>query len=71
MRRMRFSIWSYVGGILLLYGLLLIAGGLYQLWHPPATVLARYHTTLWAGVVLTIAGVAFAWRTIGGSRRRP
>ena len=66
----QFSIWSYVGGILLIYGLLLLAGGAYQIWHTPATVLAKYHATLCVGVVLTIAGVAFAYCPMRNRRNR-
>jgi hypothetical protein len=42
--------WVYIGGVLL------VGGGVFQLWQAPQTVLAQYHATLWAGLVLTAVG---------------
>jgi hypothetical protein len=56
-----FSVWFYIGALLLLYGLLLLAAGLHQLSHPPTTVLADYHATLWGGVVILLLGALYAF----------
>ncbi len=59
-----FSVWFYTGALLLIYGVLLLGAGVYQLWYPPHTVLARYHPTLWGGAILLLLGaiyVAFYW----------
>lgn len=54
-----FSVWFYTGVLLLIYGMLLLGAGVYQLWHPPHTVLAHYHPTLWGGSVLLLLGAVY------------
>ena len=54
--RRNIQVWSYIGAVLALYGVMLTAAGVYQWAHPPATVLAGYHATFWAGVALLIVG---------------
>lgn len=54
--RSELPVWLYIGVLLFVYGVLLSAAGLYQLSHPPDTVLARYHPTLWGGAVLLVLG---------------
>jgi len=56
-----FSVWFYIGALLLVYGFLLLAAGIYQLSHPPTTVLAEYHATLWGGVVLLLLGALYTF----------
>ena len=53
------QVWFYIGAVLALYGILLTAAGVYQWFHPPATVLAGYHATFWAGITLLIVGGAY------------
>ncbi len=50
------SIWFFCGILTLVYGVVLVAQGLYDLGHPPATVLHELHTTLWWGALMTLAG---------------
>ncbi|MDE1175732.1 MAG: hypothetical protein PW789_03915 [Edaphobacter sp.] len=50
------AIWFFVGILCLMYGLVLIPVGIYQLSHPPAVVLPNLHATLWWGALLTIFG---------------
>jgi len=52
-------IWYFIGWLLLIYGILLLGGGIEQVRYPPDTVLARLHATLWAGVVLTVMGLLY------------
>jgi hypothetical protein len=54
--RRNIQVWFYIGAVLGLYGIMLTSAGVYQWIHPPATVLAGYHATFWAGVVLLIVG---------------
>lgn len=54
-----FQVWFYIGAVLGLYGILLTSAGVYQWTHPPATVLAKYHATFWAGVVLSVVGGSY------------
>jgi membrane protein DedA with SNARE-associated domain len=56
MQQQTFTVWFYIGCLLTLYGCLLTAAGAYQVVHPPPTVLASYHATLWAGIVLLLIG---------------
>ncbi len=51
-------IWYFVGLILLITGVLIVATGIYDLIHPPAvkTVLAGTHPGIWWGMVMVIFG---------------
>ncbi len=57
--RSELPVWFFIGVLLLIYGVMLLAAGLYQLKHPPHTVLVQYHATVWAGVVLLILGLVY------------
>lgn len=50
------SIWFFCGILLLAYGLVLVVTGVLELHHPPHTVLAELHPTLWWGVLMTVLG---------------
>lgn len=50
------QVWFYIGVVLGLYGIMLTSAGVYQWVHPPATVLAGYHATFWAGIALLVVG---------------
>ena len=50
------SIWFFCGILMLGYGVVLIVTGLTELHHPPPTVLANLHPTLWWGVLLSVFG---------------
>ena len=52
-------VWFFVGIILLIYGVIVLATGIYELSHPPSTVLANLHPELWWGALLTIVGAAY------------
>ena len=54
-------VWFFVGVILLIYGLLVLGTGLYELSHPSSTVLANLHPALWWGGVLTIVGGIYVY----------
>jgi hypothetical protein len=54
-------VWFFVGVILLIYGVLILATGLYELSHPPATVLADLHPAIWWGALLTILGGVYVY----------
>lgn len=58
--RRNFEVWFYIGLLLGLYGIMLISAGVYQWIHPPATVLAEYHVTFWAGVMLLVVGAVYS-----------
>jgi hypothetical protein len=50
------SIWFFCGILMLTYGLVLIFTGLLEFHHPPPTVLATLHPTLWWGLLMAAFG---------------
>jgi FtsH-binding integral membrane protein len=54
-------VWFFVGVILLIYGILILATGIYEFHSPPPTVLASLHPAVWWGVLLTILGGMFVY----------
>jgi len=54
-------VWFFVGIILLIYGVIVLATGIYELSHPPSTVLANLHAALWWGGLLTIVGGIYVY----------
>jgi len=49
-------VWFFVGIILFIYGVIILATGIYELNHPPETVLAETHPAVWWGVLLIVLG---------------
>jgi hypothetical protein len=49
-------VWFFVGLLLGIFGLLILATGLAEWSHPPATVLAELHTQVWWGALLAVIG---------------
>lgn len=62
MRGHLISIWFFIGVILLMYGGLILASGIYGLFHPPDVVLSRLHADLWWGMLLLVLGGIYAYR---------
>lgn len=54
-------VWFFVGVILLIYGVLILATGIYELSHPSLTVLANLHPALWWGGLLVIIGGVYVY----------
>jgi hypothetical protein len=54
-------VWLFVGVILLIYGVLILATGIYQVFHPPDTILADLHPALWWGALLIVIGTIYVW----------
>jgi hypothetical protein len=56
-------IWFFIGGLLLIYGLLIAASGLYNLLSPPPpeqqVALFRLHADLWWGLFMTVVGTIY------------
>jgi hypothetical protein len=52
-------VWFFVGVLLGTYGVLVLASGVSEWAHPPATVLAELHAPVWWGAVLVIVGSAY------------
>jgi len=58
------SIWLFIGVLLLIYGVLIVASGIYDLYYPPAqvTVLGNLHPQIWWGALLVILGGIYTWK---------
>jgi hypothetical protein len=55
------SIWFLIGLLLTLYGLVITATGLYELFSPPANppVLFNLRASIWWGIVLLLIGLFY------------
>ena len=62
--RETFSIWWFAGILLLAYGVVIFATGVWELSHPLANppVLNNLHAPIWWGAMLAVAGLGY---TIG------
>jgi hypothetical protein len=52
------SIWFFIGVLLLVYGIIICAAGIYDVSHPPErqVVLAGMHAGIWWGALLIALG---------------
>ena len=57
----RISIWFFIGTLVLIYGVLILAAGLYTLAYPPAerVVLQNLHPELWWGAMMVVLGAIY------------
>jgi hypothetical protein len=54
------SIWTWVGLVLFVYGLIITACGVYYAaTELPKTVLGNLNPSLWWGAIMTLSGVIF------------
>jgi hypothetical protein len=55
------SIWFFIGLLLTVYGVLIVATGIYDLGSPPAhpAVLSNLHAEIWWGAVLLAIGLFY------------
>jgi hypothetical protein len=58
----KISIWFFLGTLVLIYGVVLLTAGVYQIWHPPQVVLAKFHATSWWGAFMVLAGLFYTLR---------
>jgi len=54
-------VWFFVGVILLIYGIIIFATGIYEFSSPPPTVLANTHPAVWWGALLTVIGGIYVY----------
>jgi hypothetical protein len=54
-------IWFFIGGLLLVYGLIILGTGLYFLGYPPEHRVALFelHADIWWGLLLTALGAVY------------
>lgn len=57
-------VWFFVGVLLVVYGALIFATGIYEISNPPVSRVVLYdlHANVWWGGVLFILGVFFSLR---------
>ena len=55
-QRVMIPVWFFVGLLVGVYGVLILASGVAEWAHPPATVLAELHVPVWWGALLTVVG---------------
>lgn len=55
------SIWFFIGALLLIYGVLILGAGIYELAVPPEhpVVLANLHAGIWWGILLIALGALY------------
>ena len=65
------SIWFFIGALLLLYGVLIFAAGIYELVMPPElpVVLASLHANVWWGVLVAALGAFYFARFYPGRHK--
>lgn len=58
------SIWFFIGALLLVYGILILGAGIYDLFKPPEhpVVLAQLHAGIWWGALLIVLGGFYTFR---------
>ena len=61
-------VWFFVGMLLLIYGVLIVATGFVQYSSPPQVVLARLHAPIWWGSVLIVIGAVYVYLFRPGRR---
>jgi hypothetical protein len=54
-------IWFFIGGLLAIYGLLILGTGIYNLVYPPQhpVVLAHLHVDIWWSILLLAVGLLY------------
>lgn len=57
----QYTIWSLIGFILMIYGVLIFAMGIYYLFSPPSIPLSYLHSSIWWGIFLFVIGFIFYW----------
>ena len=57
------SIWFFIGIMLLIYGVAILASGLMELNSPPArtVVLSELRAPIWWGALLIVIGAFYSW----------
>jgi hypothetical protein len=57
-------IWFFIGGILAIYGVLILGSGLFSVIWPPERQLhlAYLHADIWWGALLTVVGSLYVWK---------
>ncbi len=52
-------IWFFIGSLVLVYGVIIFATGLYHLARPQEVLLANLHADLWWGLLMIAVGLIY------------
>lgn len=52
-------VWFFVGLLLVIYGVLILASGIAEWKDPPPTQLAELHAPVWWGGLMVVLGVIY------------
>jgi hypothetical protein len=63
-------VWLFIGVLLLIYGVTMFANGIYELTHPPGTVLEELHAPIWWGAIMAVVGAVFVSKNRPRTRSR-
>jgi len=65
------SIWFFIGVLLLIYGVLILGAGIYDLWNPAAHPVVRsdLHAGIWWGALLMVMGAVYSLRFAPGREK--
>jgi hypothetical protein len=55
-------VWFFVGVLLTMYGVIILAAGFREVSHPPTVVLGQYHSGIWGGILLLLIGGFYTFR---------
>lgn len=55
-------VWFFIGVQLLIYGILIMANGIYEMSNLPQTVLANLHAPIWWGAIMIAIGATYVWK---------
>ena len=59
-KEQQIPIWFFIGGILTVYGVLILGSGIYAFSHPPeGIVLSELHADTWWGLLLLAVGLTY------------
>jgi hypothetical protein len=70
------SIWFFIGLSLLVNGVLILAAGVHEVWHPSAlegqvqlfNLHVTAYATLWWGALMTLIGAVYCYRFTPGRK---
>ena len=68
--RQMLPIWFFIGLLLTIYGVIILITAMFELAHPPAVVLARYHAGIWGGILLLLIGGFYVLRFWPANHRK-
>ena len=67
------SIWFFIGAVLLVYGILILLSGVYDLINPPErpVTMSHLHAAVWWGALLVVLGIVYCVRFRPGRKDKP